>query len=300
MAEPEDIILNTTRLLAEPLDAELRMMPCGSGQFPSVEKLESAVNIAQKIIFPDFFDKSRKSTDLRSYFIGINVENLFSLLCSEIANALQFREICRHDIAEAKATEMTSAFISRLPDIKQLVYSDVEAIYQNDPAVDDYGEIVLCYPSIRAMLNYRIAHALLTLGVPVIPRMLTELAHSKTGIDINPGATIGSHFAIDHGTGVVIGETCIIGNHCTVYQGVTLGAKNFTIGSEGRPVNVPRHPVLEDNVTVYSNATILGRITVGHDSVIGGNVWLTSSVPPRSRILQPKALTASVAIAAGN
>ena len=135
------------------------------------------------------------------------------------------------------------------------------------------------------------AHTLLRLGIPVLPRMLTELAHSDTGIDINPGAEIGEYFAIDHGTGVVIGQTCIIGKHVTIYQGVTLGARNFTLDGAGHPMNIPRHPVIEDSVTIYSNASILGRITVGQGSVIGGNVWLTSSVPPNSRILQSKNLT---------
>ncbi len=141
------------------------------------------------------------------------------------------------------------------------------------------------------MVHYRSAHVLLKLGIPVIPRVITELAHSTTGIDINPGATIGEYFAIDHGTGVVIGETCIIGNHVTLYQGVTLGAKNFSLDSNGHPLNIPRHPIIEDNVTIYSNSTILGRITVGHDSVIGGNIWLTHSVEPWSRIVQQKAFS---------
>ena len=149
------------------------------------------------------------------------------------------------------------------------------------------------------MVHYRVAHSLVQLGVPVIPRVLTELAHSETGIDINPGAQIGEYFAIDHGTGVVIGETCIIGNHVTLYQGVTLGAKNFTLDEAGHPINTPRHPIIEDNVTIYSNASVLGRITVGAGSVIGGNVWLTNSVPAGSRILQRKAVSATFTDGAG-
>ena len=150
--------------------------------------------------------------------------------------------------------------------------------------------MIFCYPAIISMIHYRVAHELLLLGIPVIPRIITELAHSATGIDIHPGAQIGEYFSIDHGTGVVIGETCIIGNRVRLYQGVTLGAKSFTLDERGLPVNVPRHPILEDNVIVYSNSTILGRITIGHDSVIGGNVWQTSSVPPHSRVLQQKAV----------
>ena len=181
-----------------------------------------------------------------------------------------------------------SAFLEKLPGIRALLATDVEAIAPNDPAVKSRQEIVFCYPAVTAMVYYRTAHELHLLGVPVIPRMLTEYAHSNTGIDIHPGAVIGDHFAIDHGTGIVIGETTIIGSHVTLYQGVTLGARNFSYDADGLPRNVPRHPILEEGVTVYSNASILGRVTIGKDSVIGGNVWLTRSVPEKSRILQGK------------
>jgi serine O-acetyltransferase len=184
--------------------------------------------------------------------------------------------------------DVAAAFLERLPAVRELLATDVEAIAHNDPAVKSRQEIVYCYPAVTAMLYYRTAHELYRLGVPVIPRMLTEHAHSVTGIDIHPGAVIGDHFAIDHGTGIVIGETTIIGSHVTLYQGVTLGARNFSYGADGKPLNLPRHPILEDGVTVYSNASILGRVTIGRDSVIGGNVWLTRSVPEQSRILQGK------------
>ena len=181
-----------------------------------------------------------------------------------------------------------SAFMEKLPRIREILTTDVKAIAHNDPAVQSFQEIVFCYPAVTAMLYYRTAHELHRLGVPVLPRMLTQYAHSQTGIDIHPGAVIGDHFAIDHGTGIVIGETSVIGSHVTLYQGVTLGARNFTYDTDGKPVNLPRHPILEDGVTVYSNASILGRVTIGKDSVIGGNVWLTRSVPAGSRILQGK------------
>jgi serine O-acetyltransferase len=145
----------------------------------------------------------------------------------------------------------------------------------------------------NTMTHYRIAHVLHQMQVPVIPRIITEQAHSKTGIDIHPGAQIGEYFAIDHGTGVVIGETTIIGNHVTLYQGVTLGAKSFRYDENGNMLNIPRHPIIEDHVTVYSNASILGRITIGHHSVIGGNIWVTNNVPPYSRIQQSKAVDSS-------
>lgn len=265
------------------------MLPHGAGRFPSVEKVKEIVHLVKTIVFPDFFDKQRDSCAIRGYFIGVGIEKLFSMLTTEITHALRFDQQRGEADSEEEAKLLSLNFIESLPEIKHLLYTDVEAIFNNDPAADNYGEIILCYPVVQAMINYRIAHSLLMLEIPILPRMLTELAHSETGIDIHPGAKIGEYFAIDHGTGVVIGETCIIGNHVTLYQGVTLGAKNFTLDSSGRPVDVARHPVIEDNVTIYSNASILGRITVGEGSVIGGNVWLTNSVPPNSRILQRKA-----------
>lgn len=178
------------------------------------------------------------------------------------------------------------AFWAELPDIKRLVNTDVDAMLHNDPAVTDRGEVILSYPLTQVMIHYRTAHALYLLGVPRIPRMLTELAHSRTGIDIHPAAQIGDHFCIDHGTGVVIGETAVIGSHVVLYQGVTLGAKNFEYDEQGKPMDVPRHPILEDHVTVYSNTSILGRVTIGHDTVIGGNIWLTQDIPANSIVLQ--------------
>ena len=188
------------------------------------------------------------------------------------------------------ANKLALQFIDTLPEIKRLLYTDVQAMFDNDPAALNYGEVIFCYPVVQAMTHYRIAHKLHELKVPVIPRIITELAHSKTGIDIHPGAQIGEYFAIDHGTGVVIGETSIIGNHVTLYQGVTLGSKNFKHDEQGNILNVPRHPIIEDYVTVYSNASILGRITIGHHSIIGGNIWVTHNVAPNSRIQQSKAV----------
>lgn len=183
------------------------------------------------------------------------------------------------------------AFVAQLPEIKRLLLTDVYAVTHNDPAVAGGVEVVLSYPAIHVMTYYRAAHALYALGIPMIPRMLTEIAHCDTGIDIHPAARIGEYFAIDHGTGIVVGETCIIGNHVMLYQGVTLGARNFSYDDAGMPIDVPRHPILEDNVTVYSNTSILGRVTIGHDTIIGGNVWLTHDVPPNSRIVQHSAVS---------
>lgn len=181
---------------------------------------------------------------------------------------------------------MPDEFWQQLPELKRLLHTDVEAVLHNDPAVSDRGEVILSYPLTYAMTHFRAAHVLYQLGVPRIPRMLTELAHSRTGIDIHPAAQIGEYFCIDHGTGVVIGETAIVGSHVVLYQGVTLGAKNFEYDAEGRPMDVPRHPILEDHVTVYSNTSILGRVRIGHDTVIGGNIWLTQDVPANSIVLQ--------------
>ena len=237
----------------------------------TVEHLKSLMASVKDYVFPDYSE--------------VRTENAVSNIAGRI---------------EAVSPPGTAAaFMERLPAIRELLATDVEAISHNDPAASDAREIIFCYPAVTAMLYYRTAHELYRLGVPVIPRMLTEYAHSSTGIDIHPAAVIGDHFAIDHGTGVVIGETSVIGHHVTLYQGVTLGAKNFSYDSDGRPVRQPRHPILEDNVTVYSNASILGRVTIGKGSVIGGNVWLTHSVPENSRILQGKAQDLSFTDGAG-
>lgn len=284
----DETLLRNINLLSASSPQERRMVPRGNGSFPSVKGLEEAMALIKAIVFPDFFDSRRNNREIRSCYIGVNLEKLYSVLSQEIKRALRFDNTLEEDEVYCEACRLTLKFIDELPEIKRLLFTDVEAMYNNDPAVDNFAEVILCYPVVQSMVNYRTAHALLKLGVPVIPRVISELAHSSTGIDINPGAEIGEYFAIDHGTGVVIGETSIIGNHVTIYQGVTLGAKNFTLDSNGHPVNVPRHPIIEDNVTIYANATILGRITVGHGAVIGGNIWLTQSVPPGSRVLQTR------------
>jgi len=186
-----------------------------------------------------------------------------------------------------RSVELAQAFLARLPEVRHLLATDIQAGFEGDPAATSPEEVLFSYPGLLAVASQRLAHELLKLGVPLLPRMITEHAHSLTGIDIHPGAQIGERFFIDHGTGVVIGETCVIGRNVRIYQGVTLGAKSFPLDAEGHPVKgVPRHPVVEDDVIVYSNATVLGRITLGKGSAIGGNVWLTHSVPPGSVITQ--------------
>jgi serine O-acetyltransferase len=182
---------------------------------------------------------------------------------------------------------VTRALLARLPDVRRLVSSDVDAAYDGDPALKIKDEAIFSYPGVLAVTNQRIAHELYALGVPLIPRMITEHAHSVTGIDIHPGARIGERFFIDHGTGVVIGETAIIGKNVRLYQGVTLGAKSFPKDEQGVPIKgIDRHPIVEDDVVIYAGATILGRVTIGRGSSIGGNVWLTHGVPPGSRVTQ--------------
>ena len=288
-----DIFLKNVAILSKVSEEEERATPAKGIPLPSVEALRDIVELVKVIVFPGFFDRRQTDSNIRSYHIGVNMERLFALLQQQICLALLSEEAENGGTGERNAKEMALRIIDRLPEIKRLLYTDVEAIFNDDPSVSNISEVIFCYPVVEAMLHYRVAHEILSMDVPVIPRIITEQAHAKTGIDIHPGAQIGEFFSIDHGTGVVIGETCVIGNHVTLYQGVTLGAKNFKLDSIGRPLNVPRHPIIEDNVTVYSNSTLLGRITTCHDTVIGGNIWVTNSVPPHSKILQSKALDVS-------
>ena len=230
-----DILLKNVTLLSRLTEQEVSMMPATEAPLPSVEQVKEIVRLVKSIIFPDYFNKRQPDETIRSYYIGVHMEELVQLLIKQIAHGLQFCEDCeaiktKQQVYE-QAERLALEFIDTLPEIKRLLYTDVQAMFDNDPAAPNYGEVIFCYPVMNTMTHYRIAHKLHELQVPVIPRIITELAHSKTGIDIHPGATIGEYFAIDHGTGVVIGETCIIGNHVTLYQGVTLGAKSFKYDS---------------------------------------------------------------------
>ena len=225
--------------------------------------------------------------------MGVLVDQVYELLAEQIFAGLCFDSQAEpiRTINDKKETaeRIAGEFINGIAELRRILITDVNAAYLGDPAANSVGEVIFCYPGTRAISSYRIAHSLFKLGVPLIPRMITELAHSETGIDINPEATIGEYFTIDHGTGVVIGSTSIVGNHVILYQGVTLGAKSFPLDKDGNPTKgIPRHPIVEDNVIIYSNATILGRITIGHDSVIGGNVWVTRSLPPFSKAIKDK------------
>lgn len=261
---------------------------------PSGKSLRRIVELSREILFPGYFGNSTVHRRTINYHIGVNVEELFGLLTEQIQAGLCFGlentpsdNVIKKIPDRDTAASIAASFISKLPEIRRILATDVEAAYYGDPAATCFGEIICCYPIIRAITNYRIAHELYMLNVPLIPRIITEMAHSETGIDIHPGAQIGHHFTIDHGTGVVIGATCIIGNNVKLYQGVTLGAKSFPLDENGNPIKgIARHPILEDDVIVYSNATILGRITIGKGATIGGNIWVTESVPAGSRIVQ--------------
>lgn len=274
---------------------------------PSAKSLKEIIELSRAILFPGYFGKSNINSRTINYHIGVNIERLFGLLTEQIRAGLCFGvenngitdENCKDSLYDnASSTtptdketsaKLAAEFISRMPKMRRILATDVEAAYYGDPAATCFGEIICCYPIIKAITNYRIAHELYMLNVPLIPRIITEMAHSETGIDIHPGAKIGHHFTIDHGTGVVIGATCIIGNNVKLYQGVTLGAKSFPLDENGNPIKgIARHPILEDDVVVYSNATILGRITIGKGATIGGNIWVTENVPAGARIVQRK------------
>lgn len=259
---------------------------------PSSKVLGEIIELMRAIVFPGYFGNSNIILHSLEYPMGANVQQLHELLIDQVMAGLCFADDnCNDSLAEirSKAEEIAAEVVSRLPELQAILATDVEAAYNGDPAADNYGEIISCYPIIRVLTNYRLAHELHVLGVPLIPRIITEMAHSETGIDIHPGAQIGHHFTIDHGTGVVIGATCIIGNNVKLYQGVTLGAKSFPLDENGNPIKgIPRHPILEDDVIVYSNATVLGRITIGKGTVIGGNIWVTESTKPGEHIVQAK------------
>ena len=272
-------------------DARYRYIPLHRRPTPSVERVREVMHLLRAVMFPGFFDEVKEhSLTSLPYYIGVYLERIYDLLQEQIYHSLGFEAAEGEGASRGRASDLTVAFIDRIPHIKYLLSTDVKAILDGDPAAKSVSEIIFCYPAISALLHQRVAHELFRLGIPVLPRMMTEMAHSLTGIDIHPGAEIGAYFSIDHGTGVVVGQTAVIGNHVRLYQGVTLGAKSFTLDDEGLPMDVPRHPIIEDEVTIYSNASVLGRITIGRGSVIGGNIWLTHSVPPGSKIVQSRAV----------
>lgn len=265
---------------------------------PSVEILSEIVEDLRTVLFPGYYGPSEITPDTMPYYIGSTLDRVERHLADQINRGYCFvcdkNKVDRCQDCETRSRNMARAFITKLPEIRKFLLSDVEAAYDGDPAAKTHGETIFCYPSIRTMTNHRIAHELYKLGVDIIPRIIGEMAHSDTGIDIHPGATIGKSFFMDHGTGTVIGETCVIGDNVRVYQGVTLGAKSFPKGDDERLIKgLPRHPLVEDDVIIYAGATILGRVTIGKGAVIGGNVWVTRDVPAGAQIVQSRAMQQS-------
>ncbi|SDN40504.1 serine O-acetyltransferase [Desulfonauticus submarinus] len=259
---------------------------------PSVPVLKSIVEELRSILFPGYFGPCYVDEKTKAYYLGASLDKVYralkeQILCGACFVCAEKKENCEQ--CEQDAELIAQKFLESLPTIRELLVSDVMAAYVGDPAAKTPGEAIFCYPSVRALTNYRLAHALHKLGVKIIPRIITEMAHSETGIDIHPGAEIGKSFFIDHGTGTVIGETCIIGNNVRIYQGVTLGAKSFPKDEKNMLVKgLPRHPIVEDEVIIYAGATILGRVTIGRGSIIGGNVWITHDVAPGTVVRQAK------------
>ncbi len=260
----------------------------GGRLLPSRDRVIEAAEALRSVLFPGYFGVTEVTEQIMRFHVGATLGRILLMIQEQIKRGLCFE--CDHHGQECavclqKAETITTEFLQRLPRVQHMLGTDVQAAYYGDPAAKSTDEAIFCYPGIMAVSYYRLAHELHCLEVPLIPRIITERAHSLTGIDIHPGAKIGEEFFIDHGTGVVIGETCVIGDRVRIYQGVTLGAKSFPLDESGKPIKgILRHPIVEDDVVIYSEATILGRITIGKGSVIGGNVWITRDVAPGSLV----------------
>ncbi len=283
----------------DPIVAELRAARAGSqaggkrekaAPLPSKEAVTRIIDGLFAALFPTHFVLPDLTDEGIDYFVGQTLDEALRSLVNQVRLELQFasRQPDQSSRDQARdAIRITREFAARLPEVRALLENDILAAYQGDPAAKSVEEVRVCYPGIWAITHHRLAHQLYLLGVPLLARIISELAHSATGIDIHPGAKIGASFFIDHGTGVVIGETAIIGRRVRLYQAVTLGAKSFPVGEDGTLIKgIARHPIVEDDVVIYAGATILGRVTIGRGSTIGGNVWLTRSVPPGSNITQ--------------
>jgi len=271
-------------------DLQKRSREPGGREFPSRDALERIVEGLKGALFPMRLGPTDLRHESEDFYVGHTLDAALQELLGQARLELNFN--ARHaalpvaDI-EAQATEAVRKFAHLLPEMRRLLDADVLAAYQGDPAARSVDEVLLCYPGVLAMIHHRLAHALYRLGLPLLARIVAELAHAQTGIDIHPGAQIGASFFIDHGTGVVIGETAVIGRHVRVYQAVTLGAKRFPTDSEGQmKKGLARHPVVEDDVVIYAGATILGRVTLGKGATIGGNVWITDDVAPGASVTQ--------------
>jgi len=301
----ENKIAQTIQKLSDPVSYQIVCHQHKMGEpLPSIAKIGKVIDLVREILFPGYFGNTSLRPNTTQHYMGVYVDELYEILSEEILAGMCFEcvdeNVNKVEKHELKAKQNTIEFIEYLPEIRRQLVTDVEATFLNDPAARNLGEVIFCYPAIRAISSYRVSHKLLQLDVPLIPRFISEMAHGETGIDIHPQAQIGEQFTIDHGTGVVIGSTSILGKNVKIYQGVTLGAKSFPLDEEGNPIKgIPRHPIVEDDVVIYAGATILGRVTIGKGSVIGGNVWVTTDLPPYSRVVQSKAKESTFSYGAG-
>jgi serine O-acetyltransferase len=258
-------------------------------ELPSHDALVSIARALRSVLFPAHFGPSDLTEEGLEYFVGHTLDATLLALHEQVRRALSYGADSPGARGE-HATEIVRAFANRLPHVRSLLDSDARAAFEGDPAATSIDEAIFCYPGLAAVTLHRLAHELYRLKVPLIPRIVAEIAHADTGVDLHPGAEIGGSFFIDHGTGVVVGETTRIGERVRLYQGVTLGAKSFPLDEDGHLTKgEPRHPIVEDDVVIYAGATVLGRIRIGAGSTIGGNVWLTRSVPAHSRVTQAQA-----------
>lgn len=294
---PKGIVHEMTERIVQSYSDEGSIQHLDHCPLPNDETVQSILDDLREILFPGYRRRSRLHINNVLYHVGEMVDRLLERLTLQISRAWCHSQGQNFACSPEKrfeyeqwGKEKTVHFLNQLPEIRRILATDVNAAFAGDPACKSKDEVIFCYPGLEAVTIYRLAHALHVLGVPLIPRMMTEQAHRVTGIDIHPGATIGEHFFIDHGTGVVIGETCIIGNWVKLYQGVTLGALSFPKDETGQLIRTTkRHPTIEDNVVIYANATVLGGDTVvGHDSVVGSSVWLTHSVTPGTVVMIEK------------
>ena len=265
---------------------------CEEEELPSGKVLQSLVELCRAILFPGYYGQARITGQTIRFHTGVSIEQLFEELSKQIYAGLclaNTSQTTSSQAAKATAERIAEEFISSLPELRSLLATDAEAMFDSDPAAQNPGEVIFCYPGFRAICNYRIAHVLYRLEVPFIPRMITEMAHSETGIDIHPGATIGHHFSIDHGTGIVIGETSVIGDYVRIFQGVSLAGAKLPPDEKGNTIRgIARHPILGNHVTVYSNATLIGKIHIGDGATICGNVWVAEDVPAGATVSQPE------------
>ncbi len=271
-------------------ESQRRSLEPGGRELPSRDALNQIIESLKGALFPMRLGPPDLQQESEDFYTGHTLEEALHALLAQVR--LELRYVARHinesdDVLDTRALVATRAFAASLPAIRGLLDSDVLAAFQGDPAARSVDEVLLCYPGILAMIHHRVAHCLYELGLPLLARIVAELAHGQTGIDIHPGASIGSGFFIDHGTGVVIGETAVIGERVRLYQAVTLGAKRFPTDADGNlQKGLPRHPILEDDVVIYAGATVLGRVTIGRGATIGGNVWVTHDVKPGAHITQ--------------